>query len=212
MLFGNGFIFYCIYARIRVSRHLEREENMKKKIAIIIGMATIIGVVIALYVYYMRFMKDSDTTKTITSAELVKAINISQLSTAEFVYNGIAEKYAEDNPQNIICHISYNANVKVGINMEEVEFQIDESKKTILPILPNIEIQVATLDEEEISYIPKNPDIPLKEVIAICKEDVMNEAKNSEKLYYLAEDNLKSVITALLSPILDSAEYTLVWE
>lgn len=185
---------------------------MKKKIAIIIGMVAIIGVAIALYVYYMRFMKDSDTTKTITSAELVKAINISQLSTAEFVYNGIAEKYAEDNPQNIICHISYNANVKVGINMEEVEFQIDESKKTILPILPNIEIQVATLDEEEISYIPKNPDIPLKEVIAICKEDVVNEAKKSEKLYYLAEDNLKSVITALLSPILDSAEYTLVWE
>ena len=53
--------------------------------------------------------------------------------------------------------------------------------------------------EEEISYLPKNPDIFLK------------EANNSDKLYQTAEENLKSAIEALLSPILKSAEYTLQW-
>ena len=34
---------------------------------------------------------------------------------------------------------------------------------------------IATVDENAISYIPKNPDISLKEIIVLCKEDAMNE-------------------------------------
>lgn len=40
----------------------------------------------------------------------------------------------------------------------------------------------------------------------------MNEANSSEKLYQAAEDNLKGVIEALLSPLLDRAEYSIKWE
>ena len=39
----------------------------------------------------------------------------------------------------------------------------------------------------------------------------MNEANNSEELYETAEQNLQAVIEALLSPILDHAEYSVVW-
>lgn len=152
-----------------------------------------------------------DGYKIITSAKLEKAIDISQLSTAEFVYNGVAEKYDDDNPEEVECYIAYNANVKVGIDMKDVKFNIDEEKKTITPVLPKIEVNIATLDENEISYIPKNPDISLKEIMLLCKEDAMNEANNSEKLYQTAEDNLKAVIVALLSPILENAGYSIVW-
>lgn len=148
---------------------------------------------------------------TITTSQLEKAIDISQLSTAEFVYNGVAEKYSEDNPDEAECHIAYDANVKVGINMEDVKFKIDEEKKTVTPILPKIEINIATLDENSISYIPKNPDLSLKEVITLCKEDAINEANNSDKLYETAEENLQSVIEALLSPILEHEGYSIQW-
>ena len=148
---------------------------------------------------------------TITSSQLEKAIDISQLSTAEFVYNGVAEKYSEDNPDEAECHIAYDANVKVGINMEDVKFKIDEEKKTVTPILPKIEINIATLDENSISYIPKNPDLSLKEVITLCKEDAINEANNSDKLYETAGENLRSVIEALLSPILEHEGYSIQW-
>lgn len=53
--------------------------------------------------------------------------------------------------------------------------------------------------EEEISYLPKNPDIFLK------------KANNSDKLYQTAEENHRAVIEALLSPILDDAGYSIVW-
>ena len=140
-----------------------------------------------------------------------KAIDISELSTAEFVYNGVAEKYKEDKPEEVECHIAYNANVKVGIQMEDVKFEIDEEKKTVTPILPDITVNIATIDEEEISYMPKNPDISLKEAITLCKEDAMKEANNSDKLYQTAEENLRAVIEALLSPVLDAAGYSIIW-
>lgn len=53
--------------------------------------------------------------------------------------------------------------------------------------------------EEEISYLPKNPNVSLK------------EANNSDKLYQTAEENNRAVIEVLLSPILDDAGYSIVW-
>lgn len=132
-------------------------------------------------------------------------------STAEFVYNGVAEKKNENSPEDVDCYIAYDANVKVGINMEDVKFKIDEEKKTVTPILPEIEINIATLDENSISYIPKNPDLSLKEVITLCKEDAINEANTSDKLYETAEENLQSVIEALLAPILEHEGYSIQW-
>lgn len=183
---------------------------MKKKI---IPIAMILVMILAgLCVLGFVLMYKGRETRIITSSQLEKAIQISQLSTAEFVYNGIAEKYEDGNRQKIACYISYNANVKVGIEMEDVKFHIDEQAKTVTPVLPAIAVNIAALDEKSIGYIPKNPDIALKEVIAICKEDVIHEANQSQSLYEAAEENLRAVIEALLLPVLENAGYSLQWE
>lgn len=181
---------------------------MKKKVILMIIVAIAL---VALGFWGSAEMNKKEKTEILTSSQLAKAIDISQLSTAEFVYNGVAEKYSDENPEEAECYISYNANVKVGIQMEEVEFRIDEKEKTVTPILPEITVNIATLDEEAISYIPKDPDLTLKEVITLCKEDAMNEANSSEKLYQTAEENLRAVIEALLSPVLDNAGYSILW-
>lgn len=183
---------------------------MKKKIISIVTLAAI--AVITASLFGPNILNKIGKKNAITSSRLEDAVNISQLSTAEFIYNGVAEKYKEKNPEEVECYIAYNAKVKAGIEMEDIAFDIDEKEKTVTPILPEIKVNIATLDENAISYIPKNPDIALKEILTICKEDAMNEANNSEKLYQTAEDNLKAVIEALLSPVLDSAEYSMEWE
>lgn len=181
---------------------------MKKKIIAAIVLAVVLIVVGNLF--GPGVVKKIRKENVISSAQLEKAIDISQLSTAEFIYNGVAEKYDEDSDR-IDCYIAYNANVKVGIQMADVTFEIDEEEKTVTPILPEITVTIATLDENELSYIPKNPDVSLKEIIALCKEDAVREANQSEKLYETAEENVRGVIEALLSPILDNAGYTIVW-
>ena len=82
-------------------------------LAIIIIIATIIIPIIA---------NKSNSAKIVTSSQLEKAVNISDLSTAEFVYNGIAEKYKDDNPEKEKYNIKYDASVKVGINMNDIDF------------------------------------------------------------------------------------------
>lgn len=101
--------------------------NMKKKIFSVVIIVVIVLVVGSIFgpTVINKIGKDN----VITSAQLEKAVDISQLSTAEFVYNGVAEKYDDDKPEEVECYIAYNANVKVGIQMEDVKFDIDEDKK-----------------------------------------------------------------------------------
>lgn len=182
---------------------------MKKKAIVTVAVVAIVAAAVSLFgpTVINKIRKDN----VITSSQLEKAIDINELSTAEFIYNGVAEKYRDDNPEEVECYIAYDANVKVGIRMEDVKFNIDKEQKTVTPVLPDIKVNVAILNEESISYIPKNPDLSLKEVITLCKEDAMSEANNSETLYQTAEENLRAVIEALLSPILDDAGYSIVW-
>ena len=183
-----------------------------KKRKIVFIFLLIVVIVAALKILIPKAATEIKKENVITSSQLKNAINISQLSTAEFVYNGLAEKYADESTEEVECYIAYDANVKVGIQMEDVAFNIDEENKVIQPVLPEISVNIATLEEDSISYIPKNPDLSLKEVITLCKKDAVNEANSSTKLYQTAEDNLKSVIEALLSPILNSAGYKIVWQ
>ena len=186
--------------------------NIHKNRKLILAAALVLAVLVVGSLFGPNVMNKIGKENVITSSQLEKAIDISQLSTAEFVYNGIAEKYDDDKPEKVECYIAYHADVKVGIQMEDVEFEIDEENKTVTPILPEISVNIAALDENEISYIPKNPDIPLKEIIVLCKEDVVREANDSKKLYQTAEENLKAVIEALVSPILEHAGYTIKWQ
>ena len=186
--------------------------NIHKNRKLILAAALVLAVLVVGSLFGPNVMNKIGKENVCTSSQLEKAIDISQLSTAEFVYNGIAEKYDDDKPEKVECYIAYHADVKVGIQMEDVEFEIDEANKTVTPILPEISVNIAALDENEISYIPKNPDIPLKEIIVLCKEDAVREANDSKKLYQTAEENLKAVIEALVSPILEHAGYTMKWQ
>ena len=69
----------------------------------------------------------------------------------------------------IECYVAYNSSVKVGIKMEDVKFKINEIKK-ITPVLPALKINIATVDPDSISYIPKKSDIELKRLLNSVKK------------------------------------------
>ena len=145
-----------------------------------------------------------------TASTLVKTVNISELSTAKFMYKGIAPVYDESG--KLKCHIRYKAEVKAGINMEAIDFKIDNDKKTVMPIMPEIEITSNIVDEEELAYIPQKADIEVKEALQACKEDVEKEANNASELKSVAKKNLQGTIEALIFPVIESSGYTIVWE
>ena len=100
---------------------------MKKKI---IGSVLVLGIVaVAAGLFVPNAVQKITKKSVITSSQLEKAVDISELSTAEFIYNGIADKYSDGNLEETECHIAYASTVKVGIALDQITFTIDEEKK-----------------------------------------------------------------------------------
>ena len=187
------------------------DNKMKKIITYIpflIGLLAIVAIIGA----KQMSLFDEGEVKIITSSTLTDAIDISELSTAQFTYNGIAEVYKNDKKSKIECYIRYNATVKAGIDMNSVTFDIDDNNKTVKPILPVINITSNTVDEKSLSFIPNDADMDLSDALIACQNDALSEAKESPQLLESAEDNLKSIIEALLIPIVTPQEYTIIWD
>lgn len=184
-------------------------QNIKKGplIAIVAIVAIIvIGASITIPISNSVITKEN----TVTSSSLQDAIAISDLSTAEFVYNGIASKYGE-NKEEPEYSISYDATCKAGISMKDVTFEIDDALKVVYPHFPEPAITNVSVDIDSISYLPRDPDIDVKEVLEFCEENVREGASKSEEFKRLATDNLRSVIEALTMPILEKSGFAIEW-
>lgn len=147
---------------------------------------------------------------TISEAALKDAVNISKLSTAEFDYNGIAEKI--DDRGEVSYYIYYEATAKSGIDMGQIEFGIDQESKVITVSLPAISVSSPVVDESKVEYLPSTADVVLREVIEICKKDVQQELESNPNVRKTAEGNLKATLEALLMPIIGEEGYQLQWE
>ncbi len=191
-----------------------KENRIKIPMNLLIRLPLIVGIIILLGVIIAKMggrFEEGETT-IITDSTLVKTVDIAELSTAEFIYNGIAEIPKKEGSDKIKCRVRYEAKVKASVNMKDIKFDIDEEKKTVKPTLPEITLKPVLDNEKGFSFIPEGSEVDLKEVMKVCKEDVTNEANNAPELRESAEENLKDIIQALTYPLLNSKGYTLVWE
>ncbi|MBR3225289.1 MAG: DUF4230 domain-containing protein [Atopobiaceae bacterium] len=146
----------------------------------------------------------------ISTSQLKKAVEMEGLSSAEFVYNGIAEK-RKTGTDEVEYRVSYDASVKAGITMGDVDFDVDNKAKVITITLPEIVPSSVSVSMDGLDYMPENPKVEVKEILELCEKDVKEEAERSESFYATAEENLKSVIEALTMPVVGSKGYRIEW-
>lgn len=189
-------------------------RNKKISIKSLIWVPLIAGIVFLILVSVLKLngVFEKKEPEIITNSTLMRTVDVSELSTAEFIYNGIAEIYEGDDADTVKCRVRYKARVKATINMDEITFDIDDEKKTVRPSLPKISLKASLDNQEGLSFIPENSKIDLQEAMEACEKDVTAEAKENEELYQSAEENLQDVIEALTYPILNAKGYSLVWE
>ena len=189
-------------------------RNKKISIKSLIWVPLIAGIAFLILVSVLKLngVFEKKEPEIITNSTLMRTVDVSELSTAEFIYNGIAEIYEGDDADTVKCRVRYKARVKATINMDEITFDIDDEKKTVKPSLPEISLKASLDDQEGLSFIPENSKIDLQEAMEACEKDVTAEAKENEELYQSAEENLQDVIEALTYPILNAKGYSLVWE
>lgn len=182
---------------------------MKKIVAVIVVVAL---AVVGINLFGPNLWNRKQLGKnTVTDASLQNAINIEKLSTAQFVYNGIAEKYNEEDSDDVECHIAYESVIRAGINMQDVKFKVDEKNKKVIITIPDVQIDTPEIDTGSLSYIPKNPKLQLNEIIDLCKKDAQEEGNQSEELKEVAKNSLKTTIQGLITPLLAQEEYSLEW-
>ena len=171
----------------------------------------VMSIALLMFIVVFSLSGCGDGKTIITESTLEKAVEVSDLSVAEYNYNGIYEHQKKDSDK-IDYRIKYNAVVKTGINMGDITFTIDEENKTVTPILPELTVNDVIVDTKSLGYMPEDADVEVNEAIKYCKQDVQSEAETSEELKEVAEENLQSVVKALIKPLLDSAGYTFKWD
>lgn len=172
-----------------------------------------IGILAISLTYMTRFglFNQSGQRSINTSSLLTDAIDIAELSTAEFRYRGIADIYTDENKTQVRCRICYNAIVKAGIDMKQVQFDVDSKEKVVTATLPDIDLKVAIIDEQSMAILPSDADVGIDSMLKYSREDAENEARESSELINTAQENLKATIEGLLFPILKARGYSLVW-
>ena len=192
---------------------MEEKENPKSKRIKFKHMAVlfvIIAVIItALMIKIKIFNKKSEPT-IISKATLEKVINVSDLSTFEAIYNGVASVANEEKPENIDYYVSYEAKVKAGIDFEQVNLEVNEDEKRITVTLPEVKITDVNVDIASLDYIFMNKRANTETVSAQaykkCIEDVTNESNSTTAIYELAKQNARNIVEALIKPFVEQLD------
>lgn len=146
----------------------------------------------------------------ISRSTLEKIIHVSDLSTFQAVYNGIAEVRNEKKPEKVDYYVSYEAKVKAGIDFEKVAIMVAHEEKLITVTLPEIEIKDVNVDITTLDYIfeneKANTSTVVEEAYKKCIEDVTNESGNTEAIYDLAEQNARNIVEALIRPFMEQLD------
>lgn len=185
----------------------------------LIAIIAIIVIVIALIptLVISTISKNNEKqANVVTVSTLEKIINVSELSTFSAVYNGIAKVNNIDKPDEIDYYVSYNAKVKAGIDFSKVQINMNDTAdketnvKKVNIIIPKVHITKINVDISSLDFIFLNPNSNVSTVTEqaykACNEDAEKESAAQEAIYNLAEQNAKSVVTALVQPILTQLE------
>lgn len=208
-----------IFNEIIMGRRCPVVERQKKKhfvsyLRLIIPLVVILAIV-GVFVMLFKPGAKKPAPEIISKSALEKLINVSDLSTLEAVYNGVAKVVDEENSEKILYYVSYDARIKAGIDFDKIEIDVDNDEKVISVKLPEIKITDVTVDIGSLDYIfmdnKANTETVSSEAYKKCIEDVTRESHEEEAIYELARQNAKNIIEALIRPFVEQldSEYQL---
>lgn len=189
---------------IEKGRKLQRKsKKTKRKYSVLIGIALVCGGALILYMYPKHY-----EPVVVSKPTLEKIIKVSDLNTYEAVYNGIAVVTDEGKPERVRYYVSYDAKVNAGIDIKQIQIDLDEGTKTITVHLPKVKITDVNVVLSSLDYLFVQDKYNTKNVSAeayrCCIEDVKRESADENALFEVAEQNARNFIEALLRPLIES--------
>lgn len=181
-----------------------------KNLMLVIKVLAVAVVIIAVGLLIGSFSNKKKEAEIISTSTLEKIINVSELSTFEAVYNGIAVVNNEDTPEEIDYYVSYKAKVKAGMDFEKVKISKDDKNKKVIVKLPEIKLGEPDVDIASMDYIFENKSADTETVseqaYKKCIEDAKKESENEKAIYTLATQNAENIVKALIKPFIEDMD------
>lgn len=169
----------------------------------ILGLAVAVILAVLIFGIVLPLALDDDETQYLADTTLKNAVDIGNLEVVDYTYKGIAEKTSQFLwAENVDYRVKYEAHVRASYDMSAIEFRVNNEDKSVTVLLPDVEISDPVLDETKFSYLPENATADVRDVIALCKEDVANEFSDAG-LRDEALESVRETVEALTKPLLD---------
>jgi hypothetical protein len=154
--------------------------------------------------------KKEVTITTITESTIEEVFEISELQTAEYVYNAIVTVYTDDE-KKVRYYVSYEGSVTAGIDFSDIKIDIDYENKEVILTVPEVSILGTIVNNLDFIFTKDkyNEKDTYNEAYTMCKADLDERIGNDEKFMSMAKENTSQVVEAMVSPWISliDAEY-----
>ncbi len=176
-------------------------------------------IVVTLVVVHLinRNLKEIETTvndtiigkegevRTITESDLKDIVMQSKLYTIDYPYNGYVD--VRDDEGEVKYYVAYKGSVKAGIDVNEIEYSIDEENSVIKITLPEVTIEEPVVEAGSMDFIfiddDENTEDVAQEAYKCSIADIKNQVKNDNKLVEEANKSAEATERALIEPWID---------
>lgn len=188
---------------------MKKEHKRRKKGKMVVFAVLIVVILAAVAIVVSRNAKKEEP-EIISLTALEKMVDVSDMSTFEAIYNGIAEVENEADPTQIDYYVSYEAKVKAGFDFESLNMQVDHDRKVITVKIPEIKITDVNVDIGSLDYIfenkKANTETVSEQAYKKCIEDVTKESAEEKAIYELAKQNAKNTMEAIIQPFMEQLD------
>ena len=188
---------------------MKKEHKRRKKGKMVVFAVLIVVILAAVAIVVSRNAKKEEP-EIISLTALKKMVDVSDMSTFEAIYNGIAEVENEADLAQIDYYVSYEAKVKAGFDFENLNMQVDHDRKVITVKIPEIKITDVNVDIGSLDYIfenkKANTETVSEQAYKECIEDVTKESAEEKAIYELAKQNAKNTMEAIIQPFMEQLD------
>lgn len=172
---------------------------------------TIIFVLLLVVVIFLGYdkIKPKNNQVTISSkSELVKELEISELNSARYYYNGIAKK--ENNNGKAEYYVSYEGTVTVGIDFKDIIYEEDPVNKKIIVKIPDLKITSVNVEATSLDFIKLNTKLKDEnihnEAYNLASKHLENTIETDKDFYKKAKKNAEKTIRGLIEPLIKAKD------
>lgn len=185
----------------------QKKKNKNFKLRINQVILIVIIIVLVLAIIGILTSKKENTTFT-SKSELIEILDLSELSAAEYIYNGIAKKMTPEN--KVAYYVSYKGTIKAGVNIANINYEEDRENKRIIVTLPEVEIFDSIVDASDLDFIfvdrKYDTETVHQEAYNLSKEALNSSIENDNAFYQKTRENVVSIIRATIEPLIDAKD------